>query len=335
MGMSGRGWTTAFTQLVGCSVPIQQAGFGSSANVALAAAVSRAGGLGMLGGTLADAAALERAIDAVALLTAEPIGVNFVTPFFDVTRDGEALRTAARRCRVVEFFWGDADPRFVEAIHAEGALASWQVGSVEEGERAVEAGVDVVVLQGIEAGGHVRATRSLWSMLPDAAGSLRVPVLAAGGIATPRAIAAALAAGAAGVRMGTRFVATEEADFHPAYKEALLAASGDDTVYTERFSELWPDAPHRVLRSSIAAAEAHAGPIVGTMQAGADRIDVPRFAGFAPTGDATGEIAAMACFAGAGVGAIESVLPAGEVIETMSDAAARLLRAAGARAAGR
>jgi enoyl-[acyl-carrier protein] reductase II len=155
-----------------------------------------------------------------------------------------------------------------------------------------------------------------------------VPVIAAGGIGSPRAMAAALAAGAAGVRLGTRFVASAEADFHPAYKAALVAARPGDTVLTGAFAELWPDAPHRVLRSAIDAARAHPGPVVGTMSAGAERIDVPRFAGFAPVADAEGDIAAMALFAGEGVGEIAEILPAGEIVRDFATRAAALLRAA-------
>ena len=252
-------WDTGLTRLVGCTVPIQQAGFGSSLNVELAAAVGRAGGLGTLGGSLGDAAVLGAACDEYGALTDAPVAVNFVEPFFDRDRGMETLAVAAERCAVVEFFYGEPDPALVEAIHAGGALAGWQVGSVAEARRAEAAGVDLVTLQGIEAGGHVRATRSLWPMLAEALEVVGVPIVAAGGISSPRAMAAALAAGAAGVRMGTRFVASVEADFHADYKALLVDAEGDATVYTERFRELWPDAPHRVLRRSIAAAEAGEG----------------------------------------------------------------------------
>jgi len=322
------GWDTPFTRLVGCSVPIQQAGFGSSLNVELAAAVSGAGGVGMLGGALADEAALAAACDAVEALTAAPVGVNYIEPFFDREAHRGVLELAAARCAVVEFFYGEPDAALVAAIQAGPALAAWQVGSVEEAQRAEAAGVDFVVVQGIEAGGHVRAVRGLWPLLAEALEVLSVPVVAAGGIASPRTMAAALAAGAAGVRLGTRFVAAAEADFHRDYQALLLAADGADTVYTERFSELWPDAPHRVLRGSLAAAEAAEGEVVGRMSAGAERIDVPRFAAFAPVGDAEGEVAAMACYAGEGVGSIDSVRPAAEIVAEFSAEAAALLRAA-------
>lgn len=328
-------WDTPFTRLVGCAVPIQQAGFGSSLNVALAAAVGRAGGLGMLGGTLGDAAVLAAACDEYdALAAGAPVGVNFVEPFFDRDRQMEALALAADRCAVVEFFYGEPDPGLVAAIKAGGALAAWQVGSVEEARRAEGAGVDLVVLQGIEAGGHVRATRGLWPMLAEALEVLTVPTVAAGGISSPRTMAAAIAAGAAGVRLGTSFVAARESEFHPDYKALLVDAEGDATVYTDRFAELWPDAPHRVLRRSQAAAEAGRSETVGRMSAGTERIDVPRFAGFAPVADAEGEIEAMACFAGEGVGSIVAVRPAAEIVTEFSDAAAALLRAGADSATG-
>lgn len=322
-------WDTAFTRAVGCAVPLQQAGFGSSLNVPLAAAVGGAGGLGMLGGTLGDEAVLAAACDEYGRLAGDaPVGVNFVEPFFDRDRQMGVLAVAAERCTLVEFFYGEPDPALVEAIHAGPALAAWQVGSVEEAVRAEAVGVDIVVLQGIEAGGHVRATRGLWPMLAETLDLVGVPVVAAGGISSPRAMAAALAAGAAAVRLGTRFVAAAESDFHRDYKALLVEAAGDATVYTERFRELWPDAPHRVLRRSQAAAEAGEGDTVGTMSAGAERIDVPRFAGFAPVADAEGDIEAMACFAGEGVGSIEAVRPAGEIVAEFSTEAAALLRAA-------
>jgi NAD(P)H-dependent flavin oxidoreductase YrpB (nitropropane dioxygenase family) len=321
------GWDTSFTRLVGCSVPIQQAGFGGAFNHDLAAAVTASGGLGMLGGALADERALAAACDAVERLTDGPFGVNYVEPFFDRASQHGVLQLAADRCAVVEFFYGEPDAALVELIHAGPALASWQVGSVEEALRAEAAGVDLIVLQGIEAGGHVRATRGLWPMLAEALESLRVPVIAAGGIASPRTMAAAIAAGAGAVRLGTRFVASEEADFSRDYQDLLVAADGDGTVYTERFHELWPDAPHRVLRSSLEAAEASTEDVVGVMSAGPERIEVPRFAGFAPVGDADGDIAAMACFAGEGVGAIDAVLPAGTIVTEMAAEAAKLLRA--------
>ncbi len=137
-----------------------------------------------------------------------------------------------------------------------GALAAWQVGSLAEARAAAEVGCDFIVVQGAEVGGHVRGQVSLLPLLDSVLDAVDVPVVAAGGIATARGVAAVLAAGAAGARLGTHFVATREAGAHPAYVEALLRASAADTVLTTAFSGMWPDAPHRLLRSCVEAAEA-------------------------------------------------------------------------------
>ncbi|MHB1810135.1 MAG: nitronate monooxygenase, partial [Solirubrobacteraceae bacterium] len=260
---------TAITRMLGCTIPIQQAGFGSSLNVKLAAAVTAAGGIGTLGAALASPDELSAALAEVRERTDGPIAVNFVAPFFDRVKHAGALKVAASDADLVELFYGDPDPDLVASIHAGGALAGWQVGSYDEARRAHEAGVDVVTLQGVEAGGHVRGTEALTPLLALAAETLTIPLIAAGGISGPRAMATALLAGAAGVRLGTRFVASVEADFHADYKAAVVKASQGDSVYSDRFEELWPDAPHRVLRSAIAAAERHPpNSVVGQMSAG-------------------------------------------------------------------
>ena len=222
-----------FTDLAGCRLPLQQAPMGGVASGPdLAAAVSAAGGLGMVAATQGSASALDALLDAVATRTDAPVGVNFLMPFVD--RDLVAI--AAARVRVVDFFYGDPDPALVALVHAGGALAGWQVGSAAEARAAVDAGCDLVVAQGVEAGGHVRGRLGLMPLLGEVLAAVDVPVVAAGGIATRASVDAALAAGAGAVRVGTRFIAAEEADAHPDYVAAILAASGDDTVLTEAFS---------------------------------------------------------------------------------------------------
>ena len=208
------GIETPLTRLLGCTVPVQQAGFGGALNTRLAAAVAQAGGIGMLGGALAAADDLGYAIAEVRAGGHGAVGVNFVVPFLDIAEHRAALDVAAAGADLVEFFYAEPDPALVELVRAGGARVGWQVGSAREARSAAAAGVDVVVLQGIEAGGHVRATAGLLPMLAAVLDAVDVPVIAAGGIATPRAMAAVLAAGAAGVRMGTRFVASHESDFH-------------------------------------------------------------------------------------------------------------------------
>jgi nitronate monooxygenase len=141
-------------------------------------------------------------------------------------------------------------------VHACGARAGWQVGSLGEACAARDAGCDLIIAQGLEAGGHVRGTTGLLPLLDEVRAEVDLLIVAAGGIGTGRAMAGALAAGADAVRVGTRFVAATESIAHPAYIEALINATADDTVITTAFGDGWSDAPHRVLRSCIAAGEA-------------------------------------------------------------------------------
>ena len=198
--------TTRFTRLIGCDVPIQQAGMGDVATAELASAVALASALGMIGGVRVGAKVLGEELDSLPRQTRSRIGVNFLVPFLD----RESLEIAASRVRVVEFFFGEPDADLVERAHGADALAAWQVGSVEEARAAAGAGCDFLVAQGIEAGGHVRGRIGLLPLLDGVLDAVNVPVLAAGGIATARTMAAALAAGADGVRVGTRFVAAAE-----------------------------------------------------------------------------------------------------------------------------
>ncbi|HET9081739.1 MAG TPA: nitronate monooxygenase [Trebonia sp.] len=315
---------TAFTKLVGCRVPIQQAGMGGVATPALAAAVADAGGLGTVSMVFMPAAEVEAALDALAGRTAGPVGLNVLMPFLD--RD--VVEVAASRVRVVEFFYADPDPALIRLVHDGGALAAWQVGSLAEARAAADAGCDFIIVQGTEAGGHVRGQVSLLPLLESVLGAVDVPVVAAGGIATARGVAAVLAAGAAGARLGTRFVATREAGAHPAYVQALLGASAADTVLTTAFSGMWPDAPHRVLRSCIQAAQAAPDGPVAQMSFGATQIPVPKFAVPCPTRDTTGAIEAMALYAGESAGLVTQVMPAADVVRELADGAERLLQAA-------
>jgi NAD(P)H-dependent flavin oxidoreductase YrpB (nitropropane dioxygenase family) len=322
---------TSFTDLIGCRLPIQQAGF-DSLNIDLAAAVSAAGGLGMIGAPLVTADALAAGFDQVREKTDAPVAVNFASPFFELDRDLAALDVAIERGVMVEFFYGDPDGELIRRIHDGGSLASWQVGSRAEALEAVQLGCDMVVVQGTEAGGHVRGTSGLLPLLVEVLERVDVPVIAAGGISTPRALAAVLAAGAAGARLGTSLAASQEADFHIEMKQAMVEASGEDTVYGETFSAMWPDAPHRVLRSAVDAVEKIEAPTVGMMEFGGKEIDVPRTAGIAPHARTTGRIDAMALFAGEGVGSITAIRPAAEIVHDMVDGARDLLRAATAAA---
>jgi nitronate monooxygenase len=297
---------TSFTDLVGCARPLQLAGMGGVSTVELAAAVSNAGGLGMIGAAGIPVDTLAEMFETLDAATHGPFGANFLMPFLDP----EALSIAAERCRVVEFFYGDPDGSLVEIVHAKGALASWQVGSLEEAEAAVEAGCDLIVAQGIEAGGHVRGKTELRSLL-EATTDLTTPLVAAGGIGSAADLARALDLGATGVRIGTRFLAATESGAHTAYVQALIEASAGDTVITEEFAVGWPNAPARVLRASLEAARSADDPAATV---GEESWPVPRFSTLPPTKDASGNIAAMPHYAGFSVDEVRKRQPAVEIV---------------------
>jgi NAD(P)H-dependent flavin oxidoreductase YrpB (nitropropane dioxygenase family) len=314
---------TAFTELVGCRLPIQLAAMGGGVTTPeLVVAVSRAGGLGMLqrGGTRPLAERIAEIEDA----RAGPFGVNFVPALGQGERD--EIELAASRARLVEFFWADPDPEVVALVHAGGALAGWQVGSVDEARRAADAGCDLVVAQGVEAGGHVRGTVALLPLLAEVLEAVSVPVVAAGGIASARSMAAVLAAGASAVRIGTRFLATSESGAHPDYVAALLASGQTDTVLTTAFGVGWPDAPHRVLASAVAAAEALDDETVGALDVNGEPQPLPRLAARTPTREVTGTVEAMALYAGEGVGLLTEIEDAGSLVRELAEGAEALLR---------
>ena len=143
---------TAFTRLVGCTVPIQLAGMGSILSPELAAAVSEAGALGQITFAGIEVDDAKRRLDKLTSLTSKPFGVNLLIPMLD----REILAYSAPKARVIDFFWGDPDPELVRVVHEAGALASWQVGSVAEAVAAEKAGCDFIIAQGVEAGGHIR-----------------------------------------------------------------------------------------------------------------------------------------------------------------------------------
>jgi NAD(P)H-dependent flavin oxidoreductase YrpB (nitropropane dioxygenase family) len=190
----------------------------------------------------------------------------------------------------------------------------WQVGSVGEARRAAGAGCAYVVAQGTEAGGHVRGEQHLDQVLLETLSAIDLPVIAAGGIGSAARITEVLNAGAAAVRCGTRFVAADEADAHPRYVQALVAAGVEDTVLTGAFGTGWPDAPHRVLRSSLDAAQAFSGDVVATVSGRS----LPRFAPVPPTSAAQGDVSAMPMYAGTSVRDVHAVMPAADIVAELT-----------------
>jgi len=283
---------TRFTEMFGCQHPLQQAGMGGIASPNLAIEVAHAGGLGMLSGT---GTPLPQLLDAIPAGAA--IGVNFLIPG---TADLAAIYQAATRSTLVECFWHEPDKRIVDIIHAGGARAGWQVGSAREAKAAEDAGCDLVVVQGTEAGGHIRGSIGLLPLLDEVRTVTAVVLVAAGGIGTGNAMAAALCAGADAARIGTRFMAAYESTAHPAYVEELIRSSAEDTVITTAFGDGWPNAPHRVLKSAILAGQAQ----------GARQRWTPDW----PSVSYNGAAEARALYAGQSVGAVRHRQSAADIV---------------------
>ncbi len=241
--------STPWSQAVGLRVPIANAPMGGAAGGRLAAAVARAGGLGMIGmGSAATAAALTAELRLVA--DAKPFGVGLV--HWVMAEHPELFEvTLAARPALLCVSFGD-EWSWVDRAHRAGLIVATQVAHVDAARRAVDAGVDVLVARGAEGGGHGEPRIGTLPLLAEVLDAVTVPVLAAGGIASARALAAVLAAGASGAWLGTVFAACPEANTAPSARGSLLAAGSGDTVTTREFDLAagypWPATiPERVL----------------------------------------------------------------------------------------
>jgi nitronate monooxygenase len=323
---------TALCELLDIQFPILQAPIGGLSTPALVAAVSNAGGLGLLSATWRAPDTLRKLLHETRSLTSRPFGVNLVLAFDIEERLDICLDEGVR---IVSFFWGDP-ARYISRVHSVGGLVLHTVGSASQAKSAVDVGADIVVAQGVEAGGHVCGHVGTMALIPcvvDAVPS--TPVVAAGGIADGRGIAAVLCLGAAGAMLGTRFVMSREANAHPDYQAAITAASETGTAYLENlFDRGWRNAPHRALKNStyrtwIDAGKPNRGSrpaedeVVATLAGGSQ---VPRYSSDAPTRQVSKGLAeAMALYAGQGAGLIGDVRPAGEIVSELAAEAEAVL----------
>jgi nitronate monooxygenase len=322
-------FSTRITDRFGTELPIVSAGMGGVATASLAAAVSEAGGLGTIAlvgyppEAIADEIAKARAI------TRKPIAVNFLVPFLR-PQHLEALR--GQPISAITMFWGDPREQ-IPAAKSLGVAIIWQCGSAKEAMTAKNAGADAIIAQGFEAGGHVRGVMTTMALVPevrDAIGEL--PMLAAGGIMDGRGLASALALGADGAVFGTRFLGAEECAAHPEYRRAVLAAHGTETVHAKLYDIGWPDAAHRVIRTGeyerweragcpATGARPGEGEIIAHTRRAGIETALPRYSVNVPTSDTEGDIAAMAHYAGQGVGAVRRIQPAREIVAEIAEQA--------------
>lgn len=324
---------TAVTRALGIEHPIVQAPIGGLSVPDLAAAVSEAGGLGTMAVTWLGPDEIRAAVRDVRAITDRPFGVNVIIDEADEPQDERVAVALDAGVKIVSFFWGDPS-RYLRAVHDAGAMAMLTVGSAAEARRAVDAGVDIIVAQGWEAGGHVWGQVSTLALVPavvDAVGA--TPVIASGGITDGRGLAAVLALGAGAAWMGTRFVASAEAPAHPHWASRVIGASETDTFYSSLFDVGWPQAPHRTLRNPtidawLAAGSPATGQRPGEGEVLATRDDgseVVRYSSVSAKADLEGRIDELSLWCGQGVGLIHEVLPAADIVRrTVAEAEATL-----------
>jgi len=314
---------TTLCRQLGIEYPIFSVGMGGGmAGAELTAAVSNAGACGVLGMGGLPAPYIRQQIQHLRTLTDKPFGVNILLPLL---QEGQIETCLDEKISILVLFWGDPKP-YIEEAHRRGTKVFIQVGSVEEAKTAAEAGVDAIIAQGVEAGGHVKSTISLSTIVPAVVEAVKpVPVIAAGGIANGRGVVAALSLGAQAVSMGTRFLCSEETQVLRAYKEQVVKSKAEDTVYTFLFDVGWPAAAHRVLRNkAIDEWEAAGRPatgqrpgeasVMGTMTLAGTTVEMPKYAVFPPMPGFTGDIGYTALYAGESCSLVHDIKPAAQIV---------------------
>ncbi|MCZ6603672.1 MAG: nitronate monooxygenase [Alphaproteobacteria bacterium] len=317
---------TPVCDLIGIEHPICLGGMASLFAVDLTVAVSEAGGLGTLGATVRPADEIAAAIETIRAGTEKPFGVNFLLFMIEEDRFEAAL---AARVPVLSFAWARRDQElgpYFDRAHQSGAKVMFMAGDVEEAVRGARAGADTIVAQGTEGGGHVGWTASmpLVPMIVDAVADAvgPVPVLAAGGIADGRGLAAALALGADGVLLGTRFLASDESPLHENFKQTIVASTGEDTELTETYDiaidQDWPGAMARIYRNRFA--ERWAG---RNWEVHARRAEIQAAIAAARKAGDSNEAPLQI---GQDAGLVRDVAPAGELVARMAAEAEEILR---------
>lgn len=332
MTNSSSGLRTRLTDLLGCDYPIIQSGMGGPGRSELCAAVSAAGAFGCIGMVKEKPDLIHREIDSVRTRTNRPFGVNIVPSVTDPHLLEEQLDVCfSAQVKAMVFFW-DVRPDMIERAHKAGSLVLYQVGSVADAIAAERAGADAIICQGFEAGGHVRGKVTSMVLLPQVTAAVSVPVAGAGGFGSGASLVAALALGAEGIHCGTAFLATHESYAHDYHKQRVIDASSEDAIYSDVFAIGWPpQSPVRTIENSVT--KEYAGNLLGhgpddfTLEAIAEDQGEPvyRYSTYSPLKNMTGDMEALALYAGQVGGAIKEIRPAGDVVRDMIDEAGRVL----------
>lgn len=319
---------TPLCDLLGCEYPVLLAGMGGVARWELAAAVAEAGGYATLGMVREDPKLIASEVMALRDATNRPFAVNLIPAATDpMLLDAQIDCCLDLSVGAFSFFW-DVMPEVVARVKEAGCVVLHQVGTAQAAQDAEKAGVDALIAQGVEAGGHVHGRSRGVELAKTIRDSTALPVAVAGGVSTGRDLAAALRAGLDGVQCGTAFLATGESYAHDYHKARVITATGADTVLTDAFVLNWPKgAAVRVIRNSVT--DALDGRYFGHDPATLPRETIAwdgnhprlRFSTDSPLRITTGDLEAMALFAGQGAGSIDRVVPAGERLREMVETA--------------
>jgi nitronate monooxygenase len=300
---------------------------GGVARADLAAAVSAAGGYGFLGMVREPPALIRSQIRAVRAATDREFGVNLIPAATPAALLAEQIDVClSEQVSSVCLFW-DVSATLIDRLRDAGIIVVVQVGSPGEARRAVAAGAQMIVIQSIHAGGHVRGRADWRDVLPEVTSQCDVPVIASGAIADGAGLAEAMSLGADGAMIGTAFLATEESFAHAYHKKRIVESRGGDTVYTDAFHINWPaGAPVRVLANSVTRGEWGHPYQEPQVEIGLDDgRPIFVFSTDSPLKTTTGELEAMAIYAGEGAAKVKQIVPAAERLAAIVDQASRLL----------
>lgn len=315
--------------LLECDLPIVLAGMGGVSRAELVAAVTKAGGFGFLGMVRESPDLIEQEVQRLRDAGCHNFGVNIIP----AATDADLLEQQVAMCielevPVVSMFW-DIFPDVIDRLRRAGIKIVWQTGSVDESVEAEQAGADLIIAQGVEAGGHVRGTLPLAQLLPQTIDSVSVPVLAAGGLSTGADLVTAWGLGAAGIVLGTALIAAEESYAHDYHKKRLIDSDGSDTILTTKFHINWPrGSAVRVLRGPITNGE-YGDPFTPdrTKIGQQGQRPIYRFSTDSPLKSTDGDFVQMALYAGTGVGAVKSIQHAENIIRQIASEALSLVAA--------
>ncbi len=325
---------TALTRRYNIKHPFTQAGMAFAGwSPQLAAAVSLSGGIGAIGAGLLPEPVVRQLVGAMQASNCGLFNFNFLTNF---DHDAQVRACAEMKVPVVSFHWGHPSAALIRVLKDAGCEIWEQVGSVEHAKKSLGNGVDVIIAQGHEAGGHnfqgVKGTspQGTFALLPtmrDALGNDAI-ILASGGVSDGRGIAASLQLGADGVWVGTRLVATEEAAVHPEHKRRIVEATGADTMYSSIFGPDQPAFnPMRLLKNKVVSdwndrledvpTDNTNSPVIGSTVMGGQEMILKKFSVLLPTPDMKADWEEVPFLAGQAVGLVRDILPAKVVVERM------------------